>query len=201
MDAMILTRLRKETRPLHEAVELAVGLQGRLRSIATYADLLARFYGLHAPLEMQLTRTTGYEELGIRLSERNRSALIVDDLLTLGWSSSEVQSIPLCSKLPETSSLDRALGCLYVLEGSTLGGSIICREVQLRLGSSPGRSFFAGYGDRTGMMWNAFRDALRQYSDSEPQCGDGIVAAASATFDAFREWLPDSPSRGSKPGP
>ena len=59
MDAMILTRLREETRPLHEEVELAVGLPSRLRSLAAYADLLARFYGLHAPLETQLAQIDG----------------------------------------------------------------------------------------------------------------------------------------------
>ena len=105
-------------------------------------------------------KSTAYETLGLKLSERSRSALILDDLATLGWSSREVESIPLCSELPETASLDQALGCLYVLEGSTLGGSIICRAVQQRLGPSPGRSFFAGYGDRTGTMWNAFCDVL-----------------------------------------
>jgi heme oxygenase len=195
---MILTRLRRETRPLHEEVELAVGLPSRLRSLSAYADLLARFYGLHAPLEAQLAQINGYEGLGLRMSERIRSALILDDLTTLGWMSREVESIPLCPELPETASLDQALGCLYVLEGSTLGGSIICRAVQQSLGPSPGCRFFAGYGTHTGLMWNAFCDVLRLYSESNSQSGDRIIAAASATFQSFREWLPESPSRTSK---
>lgn len=196
---MILTRLRKETRPLHEEVELAVNLPSRLRSIAAYADLLTRFYGLHAPLEAQLAQIDGYEGLGLKLSERRRSALILADLATLGWSSREVELIPLCSALPETASLDRAIGCLYVLEGSTLGGTIICRAVQQRLGPSSGCSFFAGYGDRTGMMWNAFCDVLGRYNESTPKSGDTIVAAASETFQSFREWLPERTEHTSTP--
>jgi heme oxygenase (biliverdin-IX-beta and delta-forming) len=198
---MILTRLREETRPLHEDAELAVDLPARLRSLDAYAGLLARFYGLHAPLEAQLGQIEGYERLGITLSERTRSALILDDLATLGWSESDMGSIRYCSDLPAIPNLERALGCLYVLEGSTLGGSVICRAVKQRLGLSSGYTFFAGYGERTSMMWNAFCDGLRVYSESNPQSGDGIVAAASATFRSFRQWLPESPSRASKDGP
>ena len=55
-----------------------------------------------------------------------------------------------------------AVGCLYVLEGSTLGGQIILRRAAERLGidADTGAGFFHGYGAQTGAMWRGLVDAI-----------------------------------------
>ena len=84
-----------------------------------------------------------------------------------------------------------AFGCLYVLEGSTLGGRVISRHVQSRLGSDVPRAFLDAYGSRTGERWQAFRAALA----GAPRNRDvdaRIIAGARATFEAFTAWLTTS---------
>jgi heme oxygenase len=85
-----------------------------------------------------------------------------------------------------------ALGCLYVLEGATLGGQLIGRQVQRQLGlrSEHGCAFFAGYGaDQTGPMWKAFSEAVDAYGSAQPAAQGAIVAAACDTFLRFEHWI------------
>jgi heme oxygenase len=60
--------------------------------------------------------------------------------------------------LPEMNSLPGLLGTMYVMEGSTLGGQLIARhvEVALHLGDGQGSSYFRGHGSQTGPMWKEF---------------------------------------------
>ena len=100
-------------------------------------------------------------------------------------------ALPVCSTLPRVATFADALGCLYVLEGSTLGGQFIRREVAARLGLTPDRgcAFFAGYGERTGAMWKAFGAAVTAHADARPEDRDVIVAAAVETFTRLDEWF------------
>ena len=56
-------------------------------------------------------------------------------------------------------SLAEALGSLYVIEGSALGGRVIAPHLKRTLGLDQGRgaSYFHGFGGETGVMWNNFR--------------------------------------------
>ena len=82
------------------------------------------------------------------------------------------------------------MGCLYVMEGSTLGGKFIARQVQEKLGLSPeaGTAFFSGYGNETGARWKTFREALSRHS---AETGDEalIIEAAEDTFLRLEEWF------------
>ena len=82
-----------------------------------------------------------------------------------------------------------AIGALYVMEGSTLGGKQICRMIadNLNLPDHTALSFFYGYGAGTGSRWKEFLRVLDQFSgtDQEPV----IVEKANEVFLGFREWL------------
>ena len=82
-------------------------------------------------------------------------------------------------------------GCMYVLEGATLGGQIIRRllKEKLSITSANGGAFFSAYGDRVRVMWNEFREALSQFAISHPDESEAIVASASETFAKFDHWL------------
>ncbi len=91
---------------------------------------------------------------------------------------------------PSLGGVAAGLGALYVVEGATLGGRVIARHLarSLALGPADGAAFFAGYGDRTGAMWNGLR---AQAADYEARFG-GVAeatAAAQATFALFEGHL------------
>ncbi len=185
---MILQSLRDGTASLHERVERTVDIPGHLGSLPAYTAMLTRFHGFYAPLEDRLAGIGGYESVGLDIAGRRKAHLIRDDLRAIGDSP---EALPACPNLPAVTSLADALGCLYVLEGSTLGGQFIRREVAARLGLTPdhGCAFFAGYGERTGAMWKAFGAAVTAYADAHPEDGDGIVAAATDTFTRLDDWF------------
>lgn len=54
------------------------------------------------------------------------------------------------------------LGMMYVIEGSTLGGRVILKQLPAQLKSST--RFFTGYGDETSQMWKNFMSNLTEYA-------------------------------------
>ena len=82
------------------------------------------------------------------------------------------------------------LGVLYVLEGATLGGQILRREIAARLSldADNGAAFLDIYGAATGRRWRDFIE----YLGSRPMDADAreaVVAAAHPTFSCFERWL------------
>lgn len=158
IDGGILSSLREQTRSCHERVERAVNLPARLVSVERYRDLLARFHGYYAPVERQLAERPGLEALGLAFHQRKKTPLLRRDLIQLGYSADAIACLPRCGALPSIASLAEALGCLYVIEGSTLGGQIARREVKrlLNLETESGCKFFASYGEQVGARWKEF---------------------------------------------
>lgn len=77
------------------------------------------------------------------------------------------------------------LGMLYVLEGSTLGGQVLCRHLADRLQLQPHQlRYLAGHGRATGARWRA-TCALLKAALSTPALRAQAGAAASATFRLF----------------
>lgn len=188
---MILSRLREQTRDLHERVEQGIDLPGRLQSIPAYTALLSRLYGFHSPLELRLATATDSLQLGIDVAVRVKAGLAARDLRSMGWSTSAIDGLPQCDRLPALLSPSRIWGCLYVIEGSTLGGQVITRMVKSRLGLSPenGCAFFAAYNNRTATMWREFCSALASFAENGAANEDEIIAAANETFIRFEEWV------------
>lgn len=91
--------------------------------------------------------------------------------------------------LPDTLS---ALGSLYVVEGSALGGLAITRMLGTQPALAPALRYFRGHGEGTGARWQQFCTVLTQASghatgdvDAQFGCWDGAVQAAQATFEAL----------------
>lgn len=183
----VLQLLKEGTAPHHEAVERRFDLHNRLRDTHTYTALLGRLYGFYQPLEAALGRVTGYEAVGVRFDERRKVARLAADLTALG---SAPGAFPVRAPAPEFGSLGAALGSLYVVEGASLGGQYISRLVAQRLGLTPDRgcAFFAGYRERTGPMWDAFRGALVRFAVT-PSAEQQVVSAAVETFTGLDRWL------------
>jgi heme oxygenase len=77
-------------------------------------------------------------------------------------------------------SAEDVVGTAYVLEGATLGGAVVVRQ----LPSALPRRFFTSYGDERGARWRAFRSDVEQL----PLLDAGAaVAAAERTFGLFEQ--------------
>ncbi len=184
----ILAVLRRRTRCEHDAIERSVPLMSDSVTVGAYTRTIERFYGFWQPMEERLRATLGLRECGFNLSEREKARLLALDLRSL--SVGDVASLPLCADLPDVSDVTSAFGCLYVIEGATLGGQIINRHLRARLNVTPesGGRFFHGYGAETGLMWKAFCSQLGAHALTLPSHGP-LVDAAIATFRSLRQWL------------
>lgn len=176
----ILQALRLETRPAHDQLEQNVFNQqltaGTITEAAT-RHFLAKMYGFLAPYEARLRA----QNLGPEweMATRQRAHLILKDL------NQPADALPICPDIPPLATWPQLLGAMYVLEGSTLGGQVISR--QLAKQNIPLRSYFSGYGERTGPLWKAFCQLLSQ--EATPDNEADIVQSASLTFQKLATWL------------
>lgn len=185
----ILGRLRRETSQLHAEVERRVDILNRVRSLENYRTLLEKFYGLHCSLEAQIyTIDSPVRKWLPDLELRRRTTALRSDLAMLGNADPDRLPLAPCQSL-ETAA--QHFGCLYVMEGSTLGGQVIARHVHERLGltSGNGCDFFMGHGVRTGALWERFRDALGTFATCQPVAHEEIVLAATRIFNLFGNWM------------
>lgn len=181
---MLSSVLKENTLASHQSLEKA--LLVRLKNIKSekdYASVLAIFYGFMSPLEHEIAKT----EVDMLLPDyfsRRKANWIENDLKLLSVNVSEIR---LCRNLPPVEDAIQALGALYVMEGSTLGGQVITKMIADRLPklSLQALSFFSGYKEDTIMMWDRFKQVL----NAVPHNAEGIEVSAIETFTAFRNWI------------
>lgn len=109
------------------------------------------------------------------------------DLCVLGVNARQRAHLPTCDAVPGVDSLEHALGCMYVSEGSRLGAPVVGRRLRTRL---PPLDFFHMDTQQSGRRWRAFAQFLdRQSPSGEARRQRG--AAAAATFSHLHAWLND----------
>ncbi|NGM19595.1 biliverdin-producing heme oxygenase [Roseomonas stagni] len=187
-------RLRQETRAEHERIE-ANSRFSRLMApdltMAEYRLLVARLHGHHAPLEAALEAMAHRLPACLALHRRlNRRVALADDLVALGFTPADIAALPRCEALA-IRSVEQALGALYVLEGSTLGGQLIARHLRatLGIGAADGAAHVVPYGPETGTLWRDFRLALDAGADAAQFDPDAVIAAARRAFDRLDRWM------------
>lgn len=183
----ILSRLRAETRSQHEAIERALMPMADQLTLHTYVHRLEQFYGFYKPVEDRIYDDAGPLGAWLALAIRRKTPLLEADLEELRQG--DGRSLPLCRHLPRLVSAAECFGCMYVLEGATLGGVLISRHIQTKLGVTPatGGRFYAGYAAQTGAMWQEFRAAITEFSlTTDDQ--DAVIKTACATFEALLLW-------------
>ncbi len=187
-------RLRQETRDLHDRIE-ANARFARLMApdltMAEYSRLVARLHGHHAPLESALEAMAHRLPACLALHRRlNRRAALVDDLVALGYTPDAIAALPRCEALA-IRSVEQALGALYVLEGSTLGGQLIARHLHatLGIGAADGAAHVVPHGPETGTLWRDFRLALDEGAEAAQFDPDAVIAAARRAFDVLDRWM------------
>jgi heme oxygenase len=189
-DLDIMTALKVETADLHKRVESLMPFFNRNLSFERYAATLASFLGFYEPLEHKLTKIRDLQAVGIDLYERQRAHLLRADLRALGLTLQQIAELPRCQDLPRLEDSSDGLGCLYVLEGSTLGGQLIARELSRRfeIDGNSGASFFHSYGFNVGGKWMEFCSVVRRYVDDSGKRRK-TLDSASNTFNSFEKWM------------
>ncbi|MFL1491737.1 biliverdin-producing heme oxygenase [Pseudomonas antarctica] len=185
----LLQALRKGTGLLHVALEKRLPFFSERLDADRYRRLLQAYYGFYAPMEAALY-DSGLIPDGFDTALRVKTPTLLLDLHALGLTDDAISALPRCCELPTFDTPTACLGALYVLEGATLGGQVLRREMALRLGidADNGGAFLNVYGANTGRHWKDFLDYLgRQPLDAHAQ--QRAVAAACSTFSGFEQWL------------
>jgi heme oxygenase len=176
----ILAELRSSTAERHAAIESVVPLMGDDVAWVDYESYLRSFLGFLEPLEQRLQQVPGLKAALPDLEQRFKTPLLQADL----------EGIPVtrCARLPKLDSLASAMGVLYVLEGSTLGGQVLLRHLTEQFGAGFPHAFLASYGSNTGAMWKAFGGYVRA-AVVTPHDRALAIAAANETFALLHQWL------------
>ncbi len=185
--ANIADTLKSDSLEQHREVEkLLVNRIRNIRTVSDYVSLLQIFYTYFGALEKRIEKVISVKDLPDFNSRRKTDAL-AKDLADLG---SAPQAMATADSLPLLSNQKAALGALYVIEGSTLGGGIIGKMIsrQIELPAGLGLSFFTGYGEQTEFMWAGFKSSLNAASidaDDHKIVTDAVIN----TFRKFKLWI------------
>lgn len=181
-DDTLHARLREATGEAHAALERDLDWQAQVATLPGYARLLARLRGFHAAYEPAIA--AGLSDAAF-FEPRRRLAALDADLFGLGLDADRCGALP-APPSPALTGEGAAMGALYVLEGSTLGGLVIGRHVGALHGTEAPLAYYAGRGRAAGPLWRAFRARLDGLAPAQEPAALG---AGIATFEAMRGWL------------
>ncbi|MCE7054496.1 biliverdin-producing heme oxygenase [Algoriphagus sp. AGSA1] len=178
-------RLKEATSTLHQELEnlpVSKSILENTISSHEYLRYLDRMHDVVCEIENKLFPIL--QERGILLQDRKKTKWIEKDFIELEYKKNRANEVFI--ELNEDISTGYALGILYVIEGSTLGGRIISKHVQRTLGYTPdnGAAYFAGYGEDTGLFWKKFMTILGDF-EKKNLAGDEIIEGAKYAFKAI----------------
>lgn len=186
---LFFKKLRQETAESHqklEANELSQAILSPSVTIAEYQVYLRALWGVTSSCERQIFPAISH--VIPDLEKRHKADLIIADLITTGVPLQTVDAMP--AHQFEFASTAEALGIMYVLEGSTLGGRILYKHMHDMLGLTPenGAAYFWGYGQETGNLWKTFISSLTQFVNEEGSSVE-IIESAKKTFTTIDDLL------------
>lgn len=180
---LFLINLKEATAEMHQALErlpLSAFIIDPGVTVTNYQDYLLKMLPIVVDLEQNLYPLL--QGIVPDLDQRRKLPLLLQDLKAL-----DVE-VPGRLPLPLTASAENiripfAMGILYVMEGSTLGGRMIGNNIQKALGFTPasGAKYFAGYGAATGSMWKNFLNDLQTF-EANQNAGEEIIRGAQFAF-------------------
>jgi heme oxygenase len=187
---MMIKYLREATETLHQDLErILIPRVKQTNTPPEYISLLKLFYGYYYPLEQHIAAHLDTSFPG-GFEQRRKASLLLQDIAVINGAPAEPP--PLCTDIPEITDACQALGALYVLEGSTLGGQVISQIITKNIPDiSKALSFFEGYGANTQIMWDSFVHYLDGYNGTDAQKAR-LIQSAADTFLKFKQWALDA---------
>lgn len=184
-----LKKLKDHILPYHHATESNPLLRNLMEetTYANYLEALKRYYGFYALFEKEIAVKSAYYLASQEFAYQPKLPLLEQDLSDLGINKN---TIAVCASYPHPYSLGSLLGCIYVLEGSTMGRIMMWHNLsnQLSLQSDKGGRFFYGAGEKVKDKWNQFREFLEKQANKEQEQKECIQAAVD-TFYSFNQWF------------
>lgn len=182
-------QLKAATITYHAHVEDCLALDESISTRGAYRQLLINLLGFYQPIENAIERLD-WTATDFDVCARRKSVWLASDLVDLGFEPAEISTLPHCQFIPAVTTVNSGLGVLYVLEGATLGGQIIIRDLADRFGFSSafGGRFFSSYGSAVGTMWREYLQMLEQ-AGTEADARAEIEHAAIDTFRSLLAWF------------
>lgn len=178
-----LSDLKTQTSDFHKKLEelpVSMSIMSPEMKVEDYTYYLSLMHDVHKDTEGLIFPF--FSNLIDDLEQRKKKHLIENDLLFFNSNKTNAE------KVFQTEGISPAfaLGILYVVEGSTLGGRFILKNVSkvLQLSGEDGVSYFNGYGEKTGSFWKYFLAFLSEY-EQEHNCGEEIIGGAVFAFDSI----------------
>ena len=195
----VMIRLKQSTAPMHDALEDLPAMRRLVDSELTRADyheLLRRFHRANVACEHHLLRRASvWEDQGYDWSSRlAKTAWLEADLRHLDPSFAPTPFTLDAGFTPyQGEGLARAAGCLYVLEGSTLGSRLIVRLLDQahRRPAAGANRFFHGYGPATGECWSSLGRDLEASLGGDEAALEQAIRAAGETYQFLGKILAD----------
>jgi heme oxygenase len=175
--------LRAATAEAHQSVEARLLLLGPALDQRRYAEYLGALLCVVEPIEQALLRVEGIEHAWPDIRGRQKAPQLRRDLAELGQTVEDVSGTEPTAAIRDVAT---ALGIGYVLEGSTLGGEVLRREIVRRLGPVP-TWYFTCYGGELRARWVAFLAQLEAARLDEPETQ--LVDGAHFAFTAVERTL------------
>jgi heme oxygenase len=164
--------LRAKTAQVHEALDS--GMQHAFGRLDQYVAFLRASHRVLLSLDDALSRI-------FKRPISERSLQVAADLQALG------QPAPSPAPAPWTPA-DRAeaMGCAYVIEGSSLGGLVVAKIVERQLGVAAATSFLRGHGARTKELWRSFLSELDAWgANAQPDERERAIQGATTAFATY----------------
>lgn len=184
----LIQELRAKTGDSHkylESLPLSQTIVDSKISKEDYALYLSLMHDVVEKLENEVYPLL--TDIILDIDARKKSQNLLDDIKFTG-----LQKIDSTSKIsfPSDISTPFALGLMYVVEGSTLGGRFILKNIETNLGysSENGASYFNGYGPKTGSSWKNFLNFMTDY-EAQNQNQDEIIKGADFAFTLIGQHL------------
>lgn len=179
---LLSERLKTSTKEIHARLEKGLILRIKnLNSGEDYNSLLHIFYGFYQPLN-NLCETHKFPQNVDVSTHSAHVQLLENDLTAMGKRNPEKNYFI----KPEITDYLHALGALYVMKGSMLGGKVISEMIRKKLGEMPD-SFFTSGGNEVSTTWQSFKQSIDSINDPDQQ--DSVVQGALNTFESFGDWI------------
>ncbi|OXA89529.1 biliverdin-producing heme oxygenase [Flavobacterium hercynium] len=180
-----LSNLKTKTASSHQKLEslpVSASILSPNMKMNDYAHYLSLMHDVHTNLEEEIFPLL--TDIIDDLKAREKKELLEADLSYLNYTKTNSNRVFNKEKV----STAFALGIFYVVEGSTLGGRFILKNLETIPGltEEKGVSYFNGYGNKTGSYWKSFLNLLSTYEE-EHNCENEIIDGAIYAFDCIHD--------------
>lgn len=168
--------LRFRTATHHRGLESDLRIKERLSRAETRGPLIVGYNTFYSEYEA-LLRPHLWDMSDLTFFSRFRSRKMPSTTELAGPGKSSVDLVS-----PAVGTRAEALGAMYVLEGSTLGGKIILKTLRSRGVSTGELHFLDPYGKQAGAMWRTFLSILERETAPDQTAMNECVSGAIKAF-------------------